>query len=61
MIQINEKISHATGLELILLKWIYHLKTIYRFNKISIDIFRWTRINNSKIYRTNKKPELPQK
>ena len=38
MIQINEKISHATGLELILLKWIYHLKTIYRFNKISIRL-----------------------
>ena len=54
MIQRNGKISHALGLEeLILQKWPYYSKqstNLVRFLSNYHDIFNRTRTNNPKIY-----------
>ena len=51
MIQRNGMISHALGLEELLLKWQLS-KAIYIFNVISIELLRifFTKTNNPKIY-----------
>ena len=53
MIQRNEKISCALGLEELLLKWTYHLKQytdLMQFHQNTHDISHRTRTNNPKIH-----------